>query len=478
MRKIITIMFLLWSTITTLQGQSMYGAEVEADVKMKYVYSFEEALTLAKQKNKLIFFNCFADWATPCHGMNKKVFSNQEFADWMDANFINFFTDVTKGPGKTLAEKYNVHVMAHYLVLDANGEVVHRIIGGSEIPEFKGLLEKSLNPKTSLKGMNAQYDKGKYKLDFLREYFLVLRVAGENDRAVEVLDKVFTKLKPQHWSKKENWKVFSAKVKKVDDEYFSFLIKNKDNFEHENGAEVYKLISRLYNNHLFAYANGGLAYNSNEMLDLFLNMQKAGLGAEDNAFVLYKFAKLRGEKDLKGMIKLLNQQKDIWDSNQLRLIDLSLSTLKDLSKEDIQLLTYYWQSRADSFKGTTGNHYRMAIKNLNNTDGIVFAELTFQEALDKAAAEGKQVFVDCYTTWCGPCKWLDANTFKEKIVGDYINKHFISVKIDMERGEGVQLSKKYSIQAFPTMLVLDNKGEVVKRVVGAMDGKKLLTAIK
>lgn len=84
----------LWIFQGIVQAQSMYGDAVAADVKMKYVYSLDEALHLAKKENKLIFCNCFEDWAIPCHGMNKKVFSNQEFARWMDGHFINFFIDL------------------------------------------------------------------------------------------------------------------------------------------------------------------------------------------------------------------------------------------------------------------------------------------------------------------------------------------------------------------------------------------------
>ena len=51
---------------------------------MKDIYSFEEALKKAREVNKPIFVNCFADWAVPCHGMNQLVFSDQQFADWMD----------------------------------------------------------------------------------------------------------------------------------------------------------------------------------------------------------------------------------------------------------------------------------------------------------------------------------------------------------------------------------------------------------
>lgn len=90
-------------------AQSMYGDAVKADVKMKYVYSFEEALKKAKEENKLIFFNCFADWAVPCHSMNKLVFSDQEFADWMDKHFVNFFIDVTTPQAVRLQISIKLH---------------------------------------------------------------------------------------------------------------------------------------------------------------------------------------------------------------------------------------------------------------------------------------------------------------------------------------------------------------------------------
>ncbi len=104
MKKLVVVLNLVCMFALGSFAQSMYGDAVKADVKMKYVYSFEEALKKAKEEHKLIFFNCFADWAIPCHSMNKLVFSNQEFADWMDKHFVNFFIDVTSREGKSLAE--------------------------------------------------------------------------------------------------------------------------------------------------------------------------------------------------------------------------------------------------------------------------------------------------------------------------------------------------------------------------------------
>ena len=69
---------------------SMYGDKVKADIKVNYVRSLDEALTRAKAEKKPIFFNCYADWAIPCHGMDIYVFSNQEFADYLLQEFHSF----------------------------------------------------------------------------------------------------------------------------------------------------------------------------------------------------------------------------------------------------------------------------------------------------------------------------------------------------------------------------------------------------
>ena len=49
--------------------------------------------------------------------------------------------------------------------------------------------------------------------------------------------------------------------------------------------------------------------------------------------------------------------------------------------------------------------------------GIRFEKgLSWQQMLDKAKVEGKYVFVDCYATWCLPCKWMDKNIYTSEKV--------------------------------------------------------------
>ena len=204
MKKLVIVLNLVCMFALVSLAQSMYGDAVKADLKMKYVYSFEEALKRAKEEHKLIFFNCFADWAIPCHSMNKLVFSDQEFADWMDKHFVNFFIDVTSREGRPLAEKYRIRFQAHYLVLDENGQIVHRIVGGYQIPEFKAILEKALNPKTSFAGMNKRYEAGERSVKFLSDYADILSVADQDGEVyAKIIEELFNKLKKKEWSKKE-----------------------------------------------------------------------------------------------------------------------------------------------------------------------------------------------------------------------------------------------------------------------------------
>ncbi|MGQ1909066.1 thioredoxin family protein [Marinifilum sp. RC60d5] len=112
------------------------------------------------------------------------------------------------------------------------------------------------------------------------------------------------------------------------------------------------------------------------------------------------------------------------------------------------------------------------------SQGIAFEHGTYAEALAKAKKENKMVFMDCYTTWCGPCKMLAKNIFPQKEVGDFFNKHYVSVKMDMEKGEGIELMKKYEVKAFPTLLFLDDNGVVLHKMVGGSDAAGLIGEAK
>lgn len=102
----------------------------------------------------------------------------------------------------------------------------------------------------------------------------------------------------------------------------------------------------------------------------------------------------------------------------------------------------------------------------------------FATALARAKESGKLLFMDCYTSWCGPCKVLATKVFTVDSVADFFNAHFVSLKMDMEQGEGVQLKEKYQIEAYPTLLLINGEGENVFRSVGGCSAPELLARVR
>ena len=62
--------------------------------------------------------------------------------------------------------------------------------------------------------------------------------------------------------------------------------------------------------------------------------------------------------------------------------------------------------------------------------GVDFKELTMQEALALAGKEKKMIFIDFYTTWCGPCKMMSSEVFTLEQVWTYFNRVFVNMKVD------------------------------------------------
>ncbi len=98
---------------------------------------------------------------------------------------------------------------------------------------------------------------------------------------------------------------------------------------------------------------------------------------------------------------------------------------------------------------------------------IAFKDISFAEAKERAAEANKPIFMDCYTTWCGPCKWMAANMFTLPEVAKFYNENFVCVSFDMEKGEGKELAQQYQIRAYPTLLYLDEEGTLLQIQRGA-----------
>lgn len=111
-------------------------------------------------------------------------------------------------------------------------------------------------------------------------------------------------------------------------------------------------------------------------------------------------------------------------------------------------------------------------------ESIRFEQGTFKDILAKAKTEKKLVFLDAFAVWCGPCKMMEKNIFTLPAVHSFYNSHFINARFDMEKGEGIDIARKYGIRSYPAFLFLNGDGEVVKQTYGYMAEEAFLAFAK
>jgi thiol-disulfide isomerase/thioredoxin len=120
--------------------------------------------------------------------------------------------------------------------------------------------------------------------------------------------------------------------------------------------------------------------------------------------------------------------------------------------------------------------------------GIQWTEgLSWDQVKEKAQQENKYIFIDCFATWCGPCKKMDNTVYLDESVGAFFNPRFISIRVQMDKTpnddafikswykDAETFNETYHIEGFPSYLFMNPQGEIVHKEMGAMETEQFLS---
>ncbi len=148
-----------------------------------------------------------------------------------------------------------------------------------------------------------------------------------------------------------------------------------------------------------------------------------------------------------------------------------------------------------SQKGTFPAEDNIVLANLENKELVWFS---VNEGIEQQAKHGKKLFIDVYTNWCGPCKWLDKNTFSHPVIQEKLAAYFIPVKFNAEGNDTIRFNGEVFVNqnpgaaprmsthdftpyiastargiSYPTMVFLNEKLEMIQPLTGALAPRQL-----
>lgn len=440
--------------------------------------TFDEALAKAKAENKLIFMDCYTTWCGPCKYMTENVFPQEKAGEYFNPKFVCVKFDMEKGEGPELAKRFGVRAYPTFFIIRPDGTMQHTVVGGGEVDDFIARIEKGLNEKTSLDYLNKLYEKGKMNKKQLIAYQIALLDAYDKAKSTEVSEKLNAVLKDKDKMKKEYWPIMENDGYGSDN--FKLVVNNVATFRKNIGKE--KVDSYLYNNYSRAIDNTmrrGAKEPAAQLNQIRQELANLDLEKKDQLTAKLDLIEAAVNGDVEKVISLASREdsgNDVWS------IVSALTTLKPkATKEQAgriaalgnKFIENAAPGREKAYLETVFEGFKIAAHT-----GIYFQELTYEQALEKAKQQRKRLFIDCYTSWCGPCQYMANKVFTQENVGDFFNKNFICVKYDMEKGEGPELGKKFGVRAYPTFVIVNPDGSIRHKLVGGGEGEEFIKRVE
>ena len=241
---------------------------------------------------------------------------------------------------------------------------------------------------------------------------------------------------------------------------------------------LFSAYSRALSPHLY----GNKERQTVSLDELKQQIGKLDLQKKNDLLSLCDIAGLVAQGDVNQLVSKVEEKAATLTGNDLSSMLMAFGAMQDkATKADYNRMV----AAAEKMMANPANsemknyleYYVESWKNLAHV-GVNFQDLTFEQAVEKAAKMRKQIFVDCYTSWCGPCKYMSNTVFPQEKMGDYMNPKFICVKYDMEKGEGPELAKKFGVRAYPTFVILNTDGTVRHKFVGGGEPDRFIERVK
>ena len=438
--------------------------------------SLEEACKKAKTENKPIFLDCYTSWCGPCKMMANEVFTLKEAGDYFNKNFVCVKTDMEKGGGPAIGKQYGVDAYPTFLVINADGKLMHKVVGAMPLEKLIESVEIGLKA-SSLAEYEALYQAGKLDLAEQMAYWKLLSVSGDVVKAQSVGDNLWGKLTEKDKLSAAYWPLLQSRATSLESEELKFVCANREHFEKAMGKE--EVGDLIYNSFMSELKLMILYQLPEKKYDKISGIQdlleNSDVPRKEALSKMTELAAARGRHDGIGFMDVLDANLDVLNDSEKNMVfegaKLFILSFKD--KVQMKRLGGIAMRAKESIKdgGVKDNVAKVGFSfRRMGYDGVYWEDLkTLEEVLAQADMEGRYVFLDCHNNG-QTTKAIDDKLFTQKEVADYLNKFFVNYRVNLGEGEGPKVARRYGVNVPNVMLVLDKEGNVRHVVSNVMNG--------
>ena len=121
--------------------------------------------------------------------------------------------------------------------------------------------------------------------------------------------------------------------------------------------------------------------------------------------------------------------------------------------------------------------------------------MTLEQAIEAQKTVPKKILINFYTDWCAPCKVMEKETYNQPVISKYLNDNYYPVKFNAEGKDSVKVfgrtftnsefedgkkknpmhdfTKYMNVNAIPSAVFLDESGNPITILQGALNAKEL-----
>ncbi|MDE5613001.1 MAG: thioredoxin family protein, partial [Odoribacter sp.] len=376
-----------------------------------------------------------------------------------------------------IGKRYGVDAYPTFLIIHADGKLMHKIVGAMSFEELKENVENGLKAN-DMAEYEASFQAGKLDKTEQMTYWKLLSGSGEVVKAQAVGDDLWGKLSEKDRLNSAYWPLLRSRATTIDGEEMKFVCAHRKYFEKEVGKEkVGELIYNSFTTELDRMIVYQLPAKKYEKIPAIKNLlENNDVPRKEALLKMTALAEARGNYDEKGYLDLLDAHLNVWNDAEKRTVFeganlfIPLANNKELTKRLGEIALRAQESVKDEVVREGIIKIGLVSRRMSGKDGVYWEELpSLKEVLEQASLEERYVLLDFYQDG-QTARLIDEKVFSRKEVGDCLNKFFINYRIEMDKGEGPKLARRYGVIVPNVAIVLDKDGVVRHRISNLMNG--------